>query len=234
MQLYIIRHAQSTNNALTDLRRRVYDPPLTDLGHRQAEVTARHLAVGSDLRGALAPNGRPHGYPITHLYCSAMHRSLQTTAPIAARLDLAPTVWTDIHESGGIYLDSDDGSSVGYPGKTRAEILAEFPNFVLPDAVSDQGWWTGAREEVDASVARAARVAADLRHRQAATDVVAIVSHGDFIDLLLRAIFGQSPQTPMYYYHHNTAISRLAFESHGHVEVSYLNRIEHLPLDLIS
>ena len=46
MQLYIVRHAQSTNNALADIRDRVCDPTLTELGERQAEIVGGHLAAG--------------------------------------------------------------------------------------------------------------------------------------------------------------------------------------------
>ena len=51
MDLYIIRHAQSTNNALpaeVELRDRVCDPLLSDLGYRQAAFLAEHLATGRD------------------------------------------------------------------------------------------------------------------------------------------------------------------------------------------
>ena len=44
MQLYIIRHAQSYNNALTDWTERVSDPPLTELGEQQADLLAAYLA----------------------------------------------------------------------------------------------------------------------------------------------------------------------------------------------
>ena len=49
MELYIIRHAQSSNNALADERERVCDPHLTELGRQQAELLAAHLAAGPDL-----------------------------------------------------------------------------------------------------------------------------------------------------------------------------------------
>ncbi|MBK8035238.1 MAG: histidine phosphatase family protein [Chloroflexi bacterium] len=48
LELYIIRHGQSTNNALPDDSQatRVNDAPLTDLGKRQAEALATYLARG--------------------------------------------------------------------------------------------------------------------------------------------------------------------------------------------
>ena len=42
MELYIIRHGQSTNNALgEDITNRVMDAPLTDLGHQQAQLVGQ-------------------------------------------------------------------------------------------------------------------------------------------------------------------------------------------------
>ena len=108
MEFYIIRHAQSANNALLDQRQRVQDPPLTELGHRQAEIVAQHLVTGVDPEqkidapeGVTAAHGR-QGYGLSRLYCSAMHRSLQTAWPIARAVGLVPDVWIDFHVSGGI------------------------------------------------------------------------------------------------------------------------------------
>ena len=56
MQLYIIRHAQSVNNALDDQRYRVSDPLLTEVGHRQAAMLAEHLAHGA---GRFTPSTNP-------------------------------------------------------------------------------------------------------------------------------------------------------------------------------
>ena len=47
IELFIIRHAESGNNSLSDNRDRVVDPPITELGRRQAEILAQHLATGT-------------------------------------------------------------------------------------------------------------------------------------------------------------------------------------------
>ena len=122
MILYIIRHAQSTNNELADHRDRVCDPPLTELGKRQTEILAQHMATGVDIEPWSVDSRGRRGYGITRLYCSPMWRALQTTQPVGRALGLAPEVWIDIHERGGIFLDhGEDGGIVGYPGKTRSE-----------------------------------------------------------------------------------------------------------------
>jgi 2,3-bisphosphoglycerate-dependent phosphoglycerate mutase len=241
MELYIIRHAQSTNNALGDPQDRDRDPPLTEIGERQASILARHLAAGIELAPrAAATNGHDQrGYSFTHLHCSPMWRSLQTAHPVAQALGLTPEVWTDIHEQGGIYLDHGDGRGpIGYSGKTRQEIQAIFRHFVLPPDITDRGWWNRDHEDWPTCHQRANRVAEKLR-RFAADDErgdqrVAIVSHGGFVDALLKALFGQLPDRQIFYYHYNTAISRVDFRPSGRLDVRYLNRVDHLPPELIT
>ena len=257
MELYIIRHAQSTNNALASQEQRVEDPALTDLGQRQAERLADHLARGCQPLFGAAPEGvraegHLRGYGLTHLYCSPMLRSLQTADYLARALDLKPQVWIEVHEQGGIFLEEGAPGArliLGKPGMTRPEILGRFPNFTLPEAITERGWWNRGFEEWAACHARAAEVAEELRARAAsgAGQRVAIVSHGGFIDALLKALLhsrtpqgsnghsGPPPGDPgIFFLHYNAAIDFIAIREDGHVRVVYLNRIEHLPPDLTS
>ncbi len=235
MKLYIVRHAQSTNNALTDYRGRVCDPPLTELGRRQAEIVAQHLATGTNLEPWEEDGRDRRGYGVTRLCCSPMWRALQTAQPIGQALGLAPEVWIDTHERGGIYLDHGEaGGTVGYPGKTRAEILAEFPNYNLPEGITEQGWWRQGCEDISACHERAIRVAEDLHKWTASDERIVMVSHGGFIGDLLKALFKQLPCRNLYYHQLNTAISRIDFRGDGHLDVQFLNRVDHLPPELIS
>jgi 2,3-bisphosphoglycerate-dependent phosphoglycerate mutase len=237
MQLYIIRHAQSTNNALGDERFRDRDPALTELGERQAEILAEHLVTGIEREPALLERGdHPRsGYGITRLYCSPMWRSLQTARPVGRALRLQPRVWTDIHEQGGIYLDAEDGRGrIGYPGKTRQEIEAAFSDYVLPDDITQHGWWNRGFEEKDDFYARATRVAGQLHAWAASDERIVLVTHGGFTDALLKALFGHLPSRHLFYFHHNTAITRLDFFDDKRLGIRYLNRVDHLPPDLVS
>jgi broad specificity phosphatase PhoE len=58
MELFLIRHGESTNNALEDWTQRVEDPLLTERGERQAERTAAHLAAGCTCRRRCATASR--------------------------------------------------------------------------------------------------------------------------------------------------------------------------------
>ncbi len=243
MELFIIRHGQSSNNVLDDDSQRSFDPILTDLGKQQAERLAAFLAdrrsrdVEFNAGSGFADDAGAHGFGITHLYCSAMHRAMQTAAPVAKALGLHPEIWLDIHEQGGMYLDQ-NGNMVGYPGKTRPEILGEFPDYILPASITNAGWYDATRgyEELHTGAGRAIKVALELRRRAAGefkNARVAIITHGTFIDLMLKAFLGQLPNRVFYFTHYNTAITRLDF-SGEHLLVRYVNRVDHLPHEMIS
>ena len=248
MELYIIRHGQSTNNALADdhQAKRVYDPTLTETGKRQAQALADFVSGGISRDPWVNPatgysqHDGARGIGITRLYCSAMYRAMQTAQPVAAALGINPEIWIDIHEHGGIYLE-EAGKITGYPGKNRAEITAEFPNYVIPDGVTDAGWYDPklGQESLAAMSGRAIKIAAELRRRGQEDhdnrERIAIITHGTFIDALLKALLNQLPSRAMFYLHYNTAITRIDFASdRDRLLIRYMNRVDHLPPELIT
>lgn len=230
MRLYLIRHAESENNVLIKqtLYRRKVDPDLTALGYQQRDVLARH--IGSE------PDAVGERFAIDRLYTSAMHRSLLTTKPVSDALGLAPMVWPDLHEKGGMFQER-NGDIRGFSGMSRSAILEQFPGYQLPDEVTESGWYDAAlgREPETHSYYRAIKVARNLRERSDADEVIALVSHAGFLDLLLKVIFEQLPARPytMRYYHDNTAITRINFDE-GWTTLHYMNRVDHLPAALRS
>jgi 2,3-bisphosphoglycerate-dependent phosphoglycerate mutase len=230
MQLYLIRHGQSTNNALRDPARRHYDCDLTDLGRQQAVHLAHFLSTARD-------SSHTNGFTFTHLYCSPMRRTMQTTQPIAATLNLTPQVWVDLHEVDGVYLEDEVGNITGYSGMSRVQMQAEFPGYVLPEDVTDAGWWDPAwgKESVPAHTQRAIRVSSELWAMAGSDAQVAVVSHAAFIALLLEALMGHLPRNgrPQIFLHENTAITRLEL-TEGRLRIGYTNRVDHLPLELRS
>ena len=225
MRLYLIRHAESENNVLSKQpnSRRKVDPDLTPLGYQQRDVLARH--IGSD-RAAVGES-----FEIDHLYTSAMFRALLTTKPVSEALGLAPKVWPDLHEIGGMY-DDRSGETRGSGGMSRSAIMAKFPGYVLPEAVTESVWYDVAlgREPESHSHDRAIRVARALRERSESDETLALVSHAGFLDLLLKAIFELLPARTyaMSFYHGNTAITRINFDR-GWTHLHYTNRADHLP-----
>ncbi|MEM7130325.1 MAG: histidine phosphatase family protein [Chloroflexota bacterium] len=246
MRLYIIRHGESTNNRLGRqlpyeeyIQKRTYEPPLTELGHRQAHAVAEHLAkvtVAEHLNGIKASTG----YGITRIYCSAMLRAMQTAQPIQQALGINPEVLIDIHEQGGLFEGhpQDPDSWQGFPGLTRTEMIERFPGYILPDEITENGWWTGTYEPWSGCVERAKRTASrliQLAEQFAKSDVeehVALVAHGDFIDRLLKALLRQLPGDDFYYIHYNTAITQVDFPDDGRLVLRYINRTEHFTPEL--
>ena len=232
MELFLIRHGQSANNALGDVKGRDKDPELTELGEKQAEHLATHLAAGEHLSSGERMEDRPL---FDRLYCSPMIRAMWTAAPVGKKLGIVPKVWVDIHEMGGIYLDhGGERGTVGYPGQTRGEMASRFPGYALPDEVGEGGWWRGGMESFHAGQGRAIGVAGVLRERAAEEIRIGLVSHGGFGSCLLQALGRQLPADGFYYEQNNTAITRVSFLADGLIILRYLNRVDHLPEELLS
>lgn len=240
MILYLVRHGQSANNLLaqelqqqagpfpyeTYMRQRVAEPPLTEMGEKQARLLGTYAGTLS----------------IGRLFCSPMLRTMQTMRPVAKALGVAPSVWIDLHEHGGVFqLAGVDAEPVGFPGLSRADMGEQFPDFQL-DTVGEEGWWHGVKEDHASCHARAMRVAASLQKMardSAEDDVVAAVSHGIFLDSLLKAIVGRLPGSDFTFNHHNTGITRVDFlhsqNSTGLVATfRFTNRVDHLPNDQVT
>ena len=229
MDLFLIRHGESANNALTDISQRVADPELTAKGRAQAERVAAYLAKGLHLAPAEREEDRPF---FDRLYCSAMIRALHTAQAIGQAMESKSEIWVAIHEMGGIYLDhGGERGAVGYPGLTRAEIAARFPTSVASAEVGEDGWWDAGMETEEQAQRRAIGVAADLRARAGEKTRIGLVTHGGFISLLLSALGDQAMDDSSYYGHENTAITRVALTPGGTV-IKYINRTEHLPDEL--
>jgi broad specificity phosphatase PhoE len=229
MELFLIRHGQSTNNALEDWTQRVEDPLLTETGLQQAARTAAHLSTGLHLAPDMRNGGKPF---LDRLYCSAMIRAMQTAHPIGHALGVVPEVWIDIHEIGGIYLDHGE-RKIGYPGRTRHELTKRFPHYRLPPGITDRGWWNRDFELMHEGHARATVVAQALRQHADEEVRIGIVSHGDFLSALLQAFSGQQPNEGAYYIHRNGGITHVELTPQV-ARVHYLNRFDHLEDGLLT
>ena len=207
MQLYIIRHGQSTNNASLP---RVVDPPLTPLGEEQSRRAAIALqAVG-----------------LNALYASPMRRALATALPISEATGLPVRVNPDLCEEDGL------GE---HPGMTRDQIAAMLNNCLLPDSVTHQGWWFRPPEGPEQVAARARLVADHLQSLYLCSggQRAAVVTHGTFASYLLRAFLGVSPDNRFHFFHNNAGISLIEFRPDC-LFLRHLNRLDHLRPELIT
>jgi 2,3-bisphosphoglycerate-dependent phosphoglycerate mutase len=272
MRLYIIRHAQSENNAfyagLGTFGRRVPDPPLTPAGHQQAEHLARRLV--QPVPSIATGNEQAADFGLTHLYCSLMVRAIVTASYVAEALDLPLVAWPEIHEVGGVYdydKAGDGEEKIGQPGNSRAFFATHYPHLLLPKSLGESGWWNRPAETREEMAGRAREFWNVLLERHGASeDRVALITHGGFFQGLMTTLVnpfsGEAPQLPpeeaaaamspaavnqlsedlplpshgirrVWFDIQNTSITRIDFFD-AEAVVVYHNRVDHLPVELIT
>jgi 2,3-bisphosphoglycerate-dependent phosphoglycerate mutase len=239
MELYFIRHAQSENNALAARNAanevRTHDPELTALGKRQAARLADFLAEQHpEAQTAPYDPQNRRGITLTHVYASLMLRAVSTGSIVAQRLGLPLMAWIDWHEEGGLFLEETPGNFVGRTGNGRSYFAKEYPDLVLPETLTDAGWWTQALEPAEERPRRARRALAELIERHGGTDDhVGIVSHGGFYNHLMGALQDTSPPYKLAHLLNNASISRIVITPSGNYVV-YQNRCDYLPTELVT
>jgi 2,3-bisphosphoglycerate-dependent phosphoglycerate mutase len=247
MQLYFIRHGQSENNLLWALTGshdgRNEDPGLTPVGRQQAQALAEFLRDPKRLtetsgNQALVAEYNPQnvaGFDLTHLYCSLMVRAVQTGQIVARTLSLPLVGWPEIHETGGIHLqDPETGELTGLPGHGRSFFERYYPELVLPDSVTEAGWWNRPFEEHEERPERARRFLEELERRHGGSDDrVAVISHGGFYNHMMRCLLRMPEGHSRWFSMNNTAITRIDFDQET-TWIHYTNRCDFLPGELVT
>lgn len=240
MHLYFVRHGQSENNLLwaqsASYEGRVADPALTAAGEEQAELLAQFLTKSGML--GLEEGWDPQdveGFGVTHVYTSLMERAVATGHQIAEALDLPLLGWIDIHETGGMFIrDQESDTNIPQPGHSRSNLLRRFPRLVLPDEVTEAGWWNQPFEPKEARTPRARRVVQKLLAKHGGQDHnVVFVSHGGFFNHLLRVILDLPDTDDVWFAANNASITHITFEDDRRVMI-YQNRVDYLPRHLIT
>jgi 2,3-bisphosphoglycerate-dependent phosphoglycerate mutase len=219
MQLLLIRHAQSANNALPE-EQRVEDPPLTAIGHRQAAALATWLM----------------SIRLDHMVASPFRRSLETAEHIRRQLSLVPQIWIDLHEQGGCYAGYEPHMYQGRPGMSQTQIAAEFPGYRIDPAICEQGWWRcQPYESKEQARARAGRLIERTITEFAGRNVsVGYIVHADFKQLFLEELFASTDAVRTSWDSiYNTAVTAIQFQR-GTPRLDTYNSTKHLSPDLVT
>ena len=242
LQLYFIRHGQSTNNVIMEetgfheyLVEREPEPDLTPTGFDQANLTGKYLARPlKDHR--FDPQNRD-GFGLTHLYFWVMIRAIKTGQAIAKKTGLTLAAWPEAHETGGLFdVKMQDGEPVfnGMPGHGRDFFASEFPDLVIPEDLPQEGWWNREKEPRDKYRERAQAIIDCLVEEHGGQEhKVGIVTHGGIFARILSTLF--DVQAERYWFlMNNCGISRLDIEDDGRFTLLYMNKVDHLPDHLIT
>jgi broad specificity phosphatase PhoE len=159
-RILLARHGETEWNRLGRWQGHA-DPPLNDLGRRQAEMLAAQLA----------------GDGITAIYASDLRRASETAAIVAGHLGLAVTEERALREI-------DVGS---WSGLTRDEVRERFPEGFARWQAGEIGHDGETREQLQTRVVAAVE---SIAHRHPAQTVL-VVTHGGAIRALRRHAAGE-------------------------------------------
>ena len=241
-QIYFIRHGQSTNNVIMDqnnhddyLVERTTDPNLTPIGEEQAQLTGETFAQPFTA-SEFDPQNRA-GFGLTHLYCSLMVRAVRTGLAISQATNLRLVAWPELHETGGLFdveMVDDERVFIGQPGPGRSFFQSQFPDLILPDDLSEEGWYNRDKEAREEYNLRAQAIIDRLITEHRDTDHrVGIVMHGGIFARIITAFF--KIQAERYWFlMNNCAISRVDISEDGFVMLAYMNKVDHLPDHLVT
>ncbi len=219
MQLYLIRHAESENNARPAYQR-VEDPSITPVGRLQAEALAQWA----------------RSLTIDVLITSPFRRSLQTSRMVLE--SSKPTkalIWHNVFERGGCYLGYGDNNIQPRPGLGRSVIMNELPLAVLDETITEEGWWVGKQKETDEETElRADNVINRLIETfgDSGKNIIAVL-HADFIRTMLAQMLHPAADANQFGPLRNTGITKVDFNGQRW-RLDWLNSVSHLPVKLIT
>mmetsp|Transcript_69915 Transcript_69915/g.166894 ORF Transcript_69915/g.166894 Transcript_69915/m.166894 type:complete len:328 (+) Transcript_69915:111-1094(+) len=178
------------------------DPGLTERGKEQAKAVADLLQKIRD-----DPKTERRLRP-QFVYTSGFLRALETCQPIAESLSLPPQFHSDLHEEGGVFAGPRRGVRLeSYPmhyGMNGGQMCDVLPGLTGTDNVPEQGWWGGGQEAPEEAQLRARRCAewlwklaeergANEDYKSESSGAVVCVTHGLFMDRLIKALAGLDP-----------------------------------------
>ena len=208
MDIYLVRHGQSEFNVgLTDF----LDSSLTTTGQRQAELTAERLCA----------------LQLTHILCSPLRRTLQTSGWLADRMSLKVSLVPQLCE----YFSNEHYLS--FEGLRTSELLSRFPfaQIASPFPLIDP-WWPNHVETLQDILDRVHEVRNAIINLEPVRNAcVVVISHADTLGRLLEVLTGTYPDPHQPPWNDNCGISHLHHEpGDEHARLIFSNDTSHLVL----
>jgi broad specificity phosphatase PhoE len=105
---------------------------------------------------------------------------------------------------------------VCFRGQTKSQILAQFPDFEVPESVTEEGWFFNDILETDEEALDRANsiwaILSDMsKTEEFAGKTIAIVTHGMFLDFLMGAIMNRPIRGTPRFAFFNTGYSLIEF-----------------------
>lgn len=221
MQLYLIRHAESRNNAVPTYER-TEDPSITSIGRLQSKCLGDWTKTLS----------------YDHLITSPFLRAIQTTQAVLDAKKSKVQVWDNIFERGGCYRGYNEDNVEAAEGLGRSEIRQHLDGYSdrieIDDTIPESGWWSGRARETDEEAVERTRVIADrLVSEFTQGECVLLVTHADFKRLLLWRMLNPNVDPIRFGALRNTGVTRVNYTD-GQWQLDYFNSVSHLPARLIT
>lgn len=208
LELLYARHGESYGNVSGSAEGfNCDDPPLTELGVRQAQLLGERLAKGE----------------LNAVFASPLIRAVHTAHEVAARqakpvrVELLP----DLMEV---------GTGADYTGCPVDVIKERFPLAVpcLSEPTVTGGRLSIGQEDYQASRLRAARCIDYFRSRFTNGEKILVVAHGGFTGFLMRCALGEGDEGSFRWSTFNTGLAKIRFYDDGPAKLSYSNDTSHL------
>jgi len=201
----LIRHGQSTWNQEHRIQGQL-DPPLSELGRRQAALLGARLA----------------GRRFAGLYASDLERAFETAEVVGAAVDLKPEPRTSLRE---VFLGE-------WEGLTTEEIAARYPE-AWAGWVKEPDWDVVPGGEGQAAFDRRVAAAMDDILRLHPHGDVLVVTHGGVIQVALHRIVGK-PSRGLFPFKVQNASITLLERRDGRSIIGGVNDIAHLESSVVT
>jgi broad specificity phosphatase PhoE len=201
----LVRHGQSTWNQEHRIQGQL-DPPLSELGRRQAAVLGARLAA----------------HRFAGLYASDLKRAFETAEVVGAAIHLQPEARTSLRE---VFLGE-------WEGLTTEEIAERYPE-AWASWVEEPDWDVVPSGEGQAAFDRRVAAAMDDIARLHPQGDVLVVTHGGVIQVALHRIVGK-PSRGLFPFKIQNASITLIEKRDGHVIIGGVNDIAHLESSVVT